>query len=205
LIYSLDHGVVFDPFDLEVDVTPVSTRQAVKDDQFLTAIMMSFRLNEQTLVQEVIEAVPISYVDFVARSLPDVYVDKLLGFIAGALETSGHLEFYLAWAQRLLVTQGPRLKGRSLAVTPTLRALQKGLVRLAEQLGKMCDGNKHSLAYILALGETSMREAVKQEDTSDDRQLEGALMNKETGETGESSNSSSSEKGSSDDDDMEFS
>ena len=49
----------------------------------------------------------------VSGSLPDVYVEKLLGFVAACLETSGHLQFYLSWAQSLLTLHGHKLKTRS--------------------------------------------------------------------------------------------
>ena len=34
-------------------------------------------------------------VELVCQSLPDIYVDKLLSFIAGQIESSRHIEFYL--------------------------------------------------------------------------------------------------------------
>ena len=51
-------------------------------------------------------------VPVVCGSLPDVYVEKLLSFLASALEKSGHLQFYLSWAQSLLTQHGQKLKSR---------------------------------------------------------------------------------------------
>jgi hypothetical protein len=51
-------------------------------------------------------------VTVVCGSLPDVYVEKLLGFIASALERCGHLQFYLSWSQSLLTQHGQKLKTR---------------------------------------------------------------------------------------------
>lgn len=48
----------------------------------------------------------------VCSSLPDVYVEKLLGFVASSLERSAHLQFYLGWAQQLLLQHGHKLKNR---------------------------------------------------------------------------------------------
>lgn len=49
----------------------------------------------------------------VCGSLPDIYVEKLLGFVAACLEKSGHLQFYMTWAQSLLMLHGQKLKNRS--------------------------------------------------------------------------------------------
>ena len=51
-------------------------------------------------------------VPVVCGSLPDVYVEKLLFFLAGCLEKSAHLQFYLSWAQNLLLLHGQKLKNR---------------------------------------------------------------------------------------------
>lgn len=97
--------------------------------------------------------------------LPDIYVEKLLGFIAACLEKSGHLQFYLSWAQNLLMLHGQKLKNRSVslalsvirwshvsvllnivcvslvrrsvAILPTLQALQKSIQRHFDSLSKL--------------------------------------------------------------------
>lgn len=58
LIYSLDRSVVFDPFDLEVDVTPENVRLKLKEQEYMTALMLAFRLNEDKLITEVLESIP---------------------------------------------------------------------------------------------------------------------------------------------------
>uniref|UniRef100_A0A8C4RPG2 PWP2 small subunit processome component n=1 Tax=Erpetoichthys calabaricus TaxID=27687 RepID=A0A8C4RPG2_ERPCA len=102
LIYSLDSELVFDPFDLDLDVTPTSVRQMLQQCKYVSAIILAFRLNEKKLIQEVMETVPHSEIDAICVTLPELYVEKLLDFVATALETSRHLQFYLTWAQRLL-------------------------------------------------------------------------------------------------------
>lgn len=58
-------------------------------------------------------------VPVVCGSLPDIYVEKLLGFVAACLEKSGHLQFYMTWAQSLLMLHGQKLKNR-FAPSPVL-------------------------------------------------------------------------------------
>ncbi|NWH85128.1 PWP2 protein, partial [Aegithalos caudatus] len=112
LLYSLDSGLIFDPFELDIDVTPSNIHKTLSQKEYTVAIVMAFKLNEKKLIQEVIEAVPSSEVDVVCSSLPDLYVEKLLEFLASAFETSCHLEFYLTWAHKLLMLHGQKLKTR---------------------------------------------------------------------------------------------
>lgn len=58
LTYSLDGALVFDPYDLDLDVTPASVRRQLRQAEWATAIVLAFRLNETALTQEVLEAVP---------------------------------------------------------------------------------------------------------------------------------------------------
>ena len=59
LIYSLDAGVLFDPFDLTMEVTPDAVVKATKERQYASALLMSFRLNEQDLIVRVVESIPV--------------------------------------------------------------------------------------------------------------------------------------------------
>ena len=60
LIYSLDRGVVFDPYDLSIEVTPDGVAQALAEGKLSDALMMSFRLNETELIVRSVEAIPIA-------------------------------------------------------------------------------------------------------------------------------------------------
>ncbi|XP_046886720.1 PWP2 small subunit processome component [Hypomesus transpacificus] len=151
LIYSLDGALVFDPYDLDLDVTPLSVRRQLRKMEWASAIVLAFRLNESLLTQEVLEAVPHQQIPVVCGSLPDVYVEKLLSFLASALEKSGHLQFYLSWAQSLLTQHGQKLKSRSTAILPTIQSLQKSIQRHFEDLSKLCDWNMYTIRYAVAL------------------------------------------------------
>lgn len=60
LIYSLDAGVVFDPLELDVDVTPARVRTLLGKGDLLHAMVMSLRLNEIAVIQETVESVPVA-------------------------------------------------------------------------------------------------------------------------------------------------
>eukprot|EP00058_Branchiostoma_floridae_P012668 XP_002598156.1 hypothetical protein BRAFLDRAFT_123300 [Branchiostoma floridae] len=153
MVYSLDNSLTFDPFDLDMDITPATIRRMLGRKEYATALMMSFRLNEGAVIQEVVETIPHTEVSHVSQTLPDTYVDRMLLFVASQLETSRHLEFYLTWCQTLLMLHGQRLKNRSMSVLAMLRALQKSVTRRYEDISKLCDSNRYSLQYILSVAQ----------------------------------------------------
>ena len=51
-------------------------------------------------------------VQLVVQHLNDMYVDKLLRFVARQIESSKHLHFYLLWCHHLLTYHGAKLKQR---------------------------------------------------------------------------------------------
>ncbi|XP_019384573.1 PREDICTED: periodic tryptophan protein 2 homolog [Crocodylus porosus] len=176
LIYSLDSGLVFDPFELDIDITPSSIRKVLHQKEYAKGIIMAFRLNEKKLIQEVMETVPYNEVDVVCSSLPEVYVEKVLEFLASAFEKSRHLEFYLTWTRRLLMLYGQKLKTRSGKLLPTIQYLQKSLQRHFEDVSKLCEWNRYNIKYALAISqqrgmkrsaETSVGEEEMEESDSD--------------------------------------
>ncbi|XP_077422157.1 PWP2 small subunit processome component [Vanacampus margaritifer] len=167
LIYSLDGALVFDPYDLDLDVTPASIRKQLRLQEWAAAIVLAFRLNEKALKQEVLETVPHEQIAVICGTLPDVYVEKLLGFVATCLEKSGHLQFYMIWAQSLLMLHGQKLKNRSGSILPTLQALQKSIQRHWDNLAKLCDFNLYNIRYAVALSkQRGMKRAPEQEEES---------------------------------------
>ncbi|KAF9971759.1 hypothetical protein BGZ73_005212 [Actinomortierella ambigua] len=137
LIYSLDDTLLFDPFDLEIDITPETILETLDEKDFLKALVMAFRLNERPLIQQVYEAIPPSDVPLVARQLPTKYLERLLKFIASYMEDSPHLEFHLIWCTNLLISHGKYLKDHSGEFLTVFRGLQKGVGKLHEDLAKV--------------------------------------------------------------------
>uniref|UniRef100_A0A8C2GBA7 PWP2 small subunit processome component n=1 Tax=Cyprinus carpio TaxID=7962 RepID=A0A8C2GBA7_CYPCA len=165
LIYSLDASLVFDPYDLDMDVTPASIRQQMKKKEWASAILLSFRLNEMPLIREVLEAVPYNQITVVCSSLPDVYVDKLLNFVASTLEKSNHLQFYLSWAQCLLTLHGQKLKNRSAAYLYV--KFKSNFCFLPS-----CDWNIYNIRYAAALSKQRGMKRTAAESLSDDEEEE---------------------------------
>ncbi|KAJ1525853.1 hypothetical protein ONE63_009048 [Megalurothrips usitatus] len=184
LVFSLDIGLVFDPFMLELGVTPESTRKTLQDKDYAKALMMALKMNEQDLVQEVLESVPIESVELTVSSMPSVYQVRVLKFVATYVENSRHIDFYLRWSTLLLNALSPGLLRDRGSTTftqllPVLLTLQKSLARKHDDLARICDYNKYTLQYLQKLGDLrksadglkANSDGEESEDTSDDEDL----------------------------------
>ncbi|XP_011374679.1 periodic tryptophan protein 2 homolog [Pteropus vampyrus] len=151
LIYSLDAQLLFDPFELDTSVTPGRVRAALRQRDFTRAVLMAFRLNERELLQETLESMPWDEIEVISSSLPELYVEKVLEFLASSFEVSRHLEFYLIWTQKLLLAHGQKLKSRAGTLLPVVQFLQKGIQRHLDDISKLCDWNRYNIQYALAV------------------------------------------------------
>ncbi|CAG8605898.1 11049_t:CDS:2 [Acaulospora morrowiae] len=137
LIYSLDETLVFDPFDLEMDITPASILETLRSADFLKALVMAFRLNESHLIHKVYEAIPPEDIELVIKDLPEKYIDRLLKFISNHMEESPHIEFHLLWVSKMLTTHGKYLKQHSNEFNSSFRLMQKAINRMQEDISKL--------------------------------------------------------------------
>ena len=150
LVYSLDNALQFDPFDLDLDITPASTIAAVDSKDYLLALVMAFRLNERPLIRHVYESIPVPDVSLVVKHLPTVYLARLLRFVAQATDESPHLEFNLRWIEALLSAHGPYLKDNAASFGSELRTVQKAVAKIQADLARLADDNVYALDYLLA-------------------------------------------------------
>ena len=150
LIYSLDTALAFDPFDLDIDITPSSTLAALKQKDYLLALVMAFRLNEAPLIRRVYEAIPVSDISLVVKNLPTVYLARLLRFVAQATDETPHLEFNLRWIEALLRAHGPYVKDRQAMFAAELRTVGKAVARIQSDLKRLADENVYAIDYLLS-------------------------------------------------------
>lgn len=88
--FSLDERLVYDPLDLDLDLTPSTVLNRLKkhrnqgknSEDWLITLVMALRINENGLLQLVYESIPLDQIQFVVRDLPTIYLDKLLALIS---------------------------------------------------------------------------------------------------------------------------
>lgn len=128
LIYSLDETIMFDPFDLDLELTPQSLLTLLANGEHLKALIMAFRLNEKYLIQKVYESVPREHIRLLTGQIPSTYIPSFLQFISSHMDKSPHIEFDLLWINAILITHGRYLSERSIQFASIFRAVQRGLL-----------------------------------------------------------------------------
>jgi periodic tryptophan protein 2 len=176
LIYSLDNTFQFDPFDLDISVTPATTLETLAQKDYLKALVMAFRLNERNLIRRVYEAIPVSNVPLVVKDVPSVYLGRLLRFVALQAEESPHLEFNLVWIESLLSAHGRWMKDNKGGLEAELRSVEKAVRKIQAELARLADDNIYRIEYLLA------QPAEKKENTA---QLDFEVKAIENGEVDE--------------------
>ncbi|KAH8413779.1 hypothetical protein KR222_008085, partial [Zaprionus bogoriensis] len=145
-VYALDKGVVFDPFDLSLEVTPKATHDALKKQEYTKALVMSLKLNEPSLVNLVLERVPYRDIELICTDLSPDFAQRLLQQLARLLQSSPHIEFYLQWCCCLLTAHGYH---DGVFQHTALLALHESISRKFETFSKICDYNKYTLKVLL--------------------------------------------------------
>lgn len=68
-------------------------------------------------------------------ALSNIYVEKVLKFIASELEFTRHIHFYLLWIEIILTNHGPRID--TTLQMPILLMLQKNMQKKYDDLSKL--------------------------------------------------------------------
>lgn len=134
LIYSIDDSLIFDPIDLDIDVTPENTLSCLGEGEYLNAVAMAFRLNEVYLIQKVYESIKKEDIKLVARDLPVIYVPKILEFIGNLSTESAHVEFNLLWIEQLITLHGKFITQNKHLFARGIRSIQRFLTRTAKDV-----------------------------------------------------------------------
>lgn len=158
LIYSLDSTVQFDPFDLNMEITPASTLGVLQNEKdYLKALVMAFRLNEAGLVQRVFQAIPYKDIGLVVESFPTVYVARLLRYVAAQTEQSPHVEFCMLWIKALVDKHGAWLMANRGKVDVELRIVSRAVAKMRDEIRRLADDNVYTVEYLI--GQTNSKAA----------------------------------------------
>ncbi|KAJ3185825.1 hypothetical protein HDU85_001194 [Gaertneriomyces sp. JEL0708] len=171
LIYTLDETLTFDPFDLEIDITPDAILEALAEKSYLRALIMSFRLGERPITRAVYEGIPADNITLVAREIPVKYLDRMLKFLVTYMDASPSVQFNLMWAVSILKHHGQYLKDHKLEFASTLRGLQKQMTQTYDALAKMSTENTYTIEYI-----TNIRKHQQKEEETREVAMEEVSM-----------------------------
>lgn len=149
LVYSQDDSLLFDPLDLDIDVTLQTTVETLKEGKYLTALIMSFRLNERPLIQRVYENIPYQEIDLIANDFPRVYLERFFKFLAAIIEDSPHMEFNLRWIKALISSHGPYIMTRKHEFASVIRATGKYVKRVNKEINKLSTNNVYTVQFLL--------------------------------------------------------
>ena len=119
---------------------------------------MAFRLNDRNLIRRVYENIPISDIRLVVQSTPRVYLGRLLRFVTVQAEESPHLEFNLLWVEAILSYHGRWMKDNKINLEAEVRAAERVVRRIKEELGKLVDGNLYRIEYLLSQPQESLQQ-----------------------------------------------
>lgn len=178
LIYSVDESLVFDPFDLDIDITPQNTLETLREKEYLSALVMAFRLNEEYLINKVYEEIPVSEITLLANNLPVVYLARILNFIGDFAIESQHIEFNLIWIKSLLSAHGSYINSHKHQFSSAMRSLQRFLGRIAKEVVITSTENKYAYNFLVSTdgqvigddgqGQDNIVEDVSSEEEDDD-------------------------------------
>ncbi|TXG69241.1 hypothetical protein EZV62_004176 [Acer yangbiense] len=153
LVYSIDESFIFDPSDLDIDVTPEAVDVALNEDQPSQALILSLRLNEDSLIKKCIFAVGPIDIAAVSSLIPHKYMQRLIEALAELLESCPHLEFILRWCQELCRSHGSSIPQNSRNLLPSLKSLRKAITRIHQDMTDTCSSNEYMLRYLCSVGD----------------------------------------------------
>ena len=149
------------------DITPSTIRSTLLSKDYSKALIMSLKLNEVKLTKQVYETIPPESIQLVVQTIASSYIERLMNFIVGQIDTSPHIEFHLKWLEAILYQHSGVLQSRTPAVVSTLRAVQKAIGRKFDDISKICQFNRYTLQYVLTLGGLNKKRQVENVEAED--------------------------------------
>ena len=148
LVYTLDNALILDPINITAEVTPQAVEARLQQSDYAQALVMGLHLGEQDILTKVYRTIPAAEVDLLAKSLPLVYIEKMLDLVAAELLVSANIEYNMKWALALLTGHDSRLRNHAQNYIASFRALQKAIAQQQKALSTLCEENLYALKVI---------------------------------------------------------
>jgi len=105
VIYSLASTLVenntFNPYEIDETVTIDNIISNVKQENFLSALILSLRLNESEVIEKVFKCIPLESVRLISSSFPSNYLFRFLGFLQREIEHDRNIQWNMIWLKEL--------------------------------------------------------------------------------------------------------
>ncbi|GMM35753.1 snoRNA-binding rRNA-processing protein [Saccharomycopsis crataegensis] len=164
LLYSIDTRTIFDPLDLDMDITPESITEALANEDYLAALVMSLRLNEDYLLAKSFEAVPLNDIPLVVRDVPVVHLPRLVQFVGEWASNGVHLEFALLWLKSILENHGKHIRENKMKYGSGLRLVQRFIGRVAKEVVRVAKDNEYLYDFLSSSKSTEVDEDVNMDN-----------------------------------------
>lgn len=127
IIYSVDESINFDPFDLDMNITPASVLKSLECKEYSKAFLCALRLGEVPLIDRVYLSITHQEIALVLRDMGYKYFAKFLKLLLRQFEMNPRLEFHLEWVNHFFKQNTQFIRTRSIEYRPLLRAVHKSL------------------------------------------------------------------------------
>ncbi|KAG8848590.1 hypothetical protein FRB91_010694 [Serendipita sp. 411] len=153
LLYTNEDNITFDPFDLSLDLTPQNVLKSLTNKEYLKALCMAIRLNEEQLIVRVFENIPQDDMKFVVAHLPlgenAYYLRRLVELLVKRLEKGPNLEGDLRWIIEVLERHGKLIRSNGNEWAGLVRGLTRGMTDVQTTISTICDQNANTLQYLI--------------------------------------------------------
>ena len=170
LLYRLDGGTLFDPVDLDEDMTPQAATAALHKGHYRNALLIALRLRETSLVQQCLLSTPVEQISMVLRSVPSGYATQLLDVLSISLRSSPDVELLLNWAKNCCTVYGAKLMEMPSTATTSLKKLHQVLHGFQSEIGTLVQSNLYLMQYI----QTAHQKRIHPEHMSIDSDVESS-------------------------------
>lgn len=151
-IFTLRQIQRFDPYQLETNVTPTEIFRLLHCKEYAKALIFAFKLNDDKIIQQIIESIPMDQYPIVVRGIRFEYAERLFAWLVSTngFGQSRHFHFYLLFVKELLFTYGAEFKRALDRNKPIMIATQQILANQQNQLLNTSMQNMYSLEYIIS-------------------------------------------------------
>lgn len=148
IIYSIDDMMLFNPIDLDINITIDSIQNTIKEGSINKALLMSLCLNEKEYIIKCIEKCNIGEVSLVIKTIPQEYLYRILEVLVKEIESSKHIEYYLYWCLNILQIDGEIIHKNIKSYLGLIRSLYKIISGHRNELLKLVENNVYTLDYL---------------------------------------------------------